>query len=117
MNSKNLESKSLIGINCEAYLDDVARLMTRKNIGALGVYAANAHDLLGLVTERDLTLALAKGLDPKQTKVSELMTRSPVVVLGPISFSEAAQLMRSRHVRHLIVNQEGSNRIVSIRDL
>lgn len=112
-----METYSLIGIVSSAHLNDVARVLTDKNIGALGVYAHNAHDLVGVVTERDLVHALARGLDPEQTAVTEVMTGSPIVAEGPISRWEAARLMHEGDVRHLIVRDGEGHRIVSIRDI
>ena len=54
MSSQALASKSLIGIVRSASLADAARLMVHKNIGALGVYSVDQHELLGVITERDI---------------------------------------------------------------
>ena len=62
-------------------------------------------------------IALARGIDPVETSVVDAMTKSPVVTEGPVSAAEAAPLMRRSHVRHLIVKQGDSDRILSIRDL
>lgn len=112
-----LESKSLIGILWSASLGDAARLMVIKNIGALGVYSSDEHDLLGVITERDITQAVADDFDPARTRVADAMSDSPLVADGPVTASEAAQLMGEGHVRHLIIKQDGSDRIVSIRDV
>jgi CBS domain-containing protein len=117
MQNPDLETKSLIGIVASADLAQAARLMVKKNIGALGVYANDQHNLVGVITERDVTRAVAKGLDAVRTPVSEVMTDSPLVAEGPISRSAAAEMMRSGHVRHIIVRLDGSDRIVSIRDV
>ena len=117
MASQAPSSRSLIGIVRSASLADAARLMVDKNIGALGVYSFDEHDLLGVVTERDVTRAVAQGLDPVLTLVTQAMTGSPLVVEGPVTHAEAAELMRRGHVRHLIIKQDGSDRIISIRDL
>lgn len=117
MNGQALASKSLIGIVRSAGLADAAHLMVQKEIGALGVYSLDQHELLGVITERDITRAVAGGLNPADTCVSEAMSASPLVAEGVITRAEAAELMRKGHVRHLIIKQDGSDRIVSIRDL
>ncbi len=117
MNSQAVASKSLIGIVWSADIVDAAQVMVEKNIGALGVYSSDEHDLMGVITERDITGAVAQGLDPARTRVTEAMSTSPLVAEGPISRSDAAELMRKGHVRHLIIKQDGSDQIVSIRDL
>ena len=117
MRNPALASKSLIGIVGSARLADAARLMVHKNIGALGVYSLDQHDLVGVITERDITRAVAHGLEPTHTHVTEVMSASPLVAEGRITPSEAEQLMQRGHVRHLIIKQNGSDRIVSIRDV
>lgn len=117
MSSQALASKSLIGIVRSASLADAARLMVHRDIGALGVYSVDQHELLGVITERDIARAVARGLDPTHTCVSEAISDSPLVAQGPITRAEAAEVMRKGHVRHLIIKRDGSDRIVSIRDL
>lgn len=117
MSRRSVETKSLIGIISSAGLDDAARVLSDKDIGALGVYAPNARDLVGVVTERDLSHAIAHGLDPAKTRVSEVMTTPVLVAQDPVTSTEAARLMKERHVRHLIVKCGDSDRIVSIRDV
>ena len=117
MSSQALASKSLIGIIRKASLADAARIMVHKNIGALGVYSVDQHELLGVITERDITRAVARGLDPTHTPVSEAMSHSPLLAEGAITRAEAAEVMRKGHVRNLIIKRDGSDRIVSIRDL
>lgn len=117
MTGQALVSKSLIGIVWSASLADAARLMVDKNISALGVYSSDGHDLLGVITERDVTRAVSEGLDPAQTRVSDAMSDSPLAVDGPVRHEEAAELMRKGYVRHLIIKQDESDRIVPIRDI
>jgi len=117
MSSQALASKSLIGIVRKASLADAARLMVDKNIGALGVCSVDQHELLGVITERDIMRAVARGLDPTHTGVLEAMSHSPLVAEGAITRAGAAEVMRKGHVRHLIIKRDGSDRIVSIRDL
>ena len=117
MSHMTLVSKSLKGIVWSADLISAARVMKDENIGALGVYSSDGHDLLGVITERDMTHAVADGLDLSTTRVGRVMTDAPLSVEGPVTREEASKLMRAGHVRHLILKEDGSDRIVSIRDL
>jgi len=77
------------------------------------------HDkrFCGIFTERDLMWVAAQGKDLSQVKLSEVVNDFPLVVRGPIDETEAIDRMQSAHVRHLIVEESGDYRIVSMRDL
>ena len=116
MSDDMIRGNALIGVAKDSDVASAAGVMLRENIGALGVY--DGDDLLGILTERDLTRVVAEYRDVRETSVHDAMTISPLSAEGPISRESAATLMRENHVRHLILKDEdGSDRIVSIRDL
>jgi CBS domain-containing protein len=117
MENETLSARSLTGIVKSAAVADAARLMVRKNIGALGIYSPDGHELIGIVTERDITRAVAESMDTEKESVTEVMSSAPVVVEGELTKTEAAELMKEGYVRHLIISDHGADRIVSIRDL
>jgi CBS domain-containing protein len=110
-----IRGNELIGVEKTIDVASAAGIMLRENIGALGVY--DGEELLGILTERDLTRIVAEYRDPATTLVSDAMTIEPMSAAGPITRSEAAELMDRGHVRHLILKEGDSDRIVSIRDL
>jgi CBS domain-containing protein len=63
----------------------------------------------GIVTERDVTWKVAgKGLDPKNVKVAEIMSR-PLITIDPnADLIEAAKIMKQHKIRRLAVIKEGS---------
>ena len=74
--------------------------------------------MIGIVTERDVVKAVAQGLDPKETRVKDLMT-SDIVTIGPMTtLKEAAEIMATKWIRHLPI-MEGSKVVgmISQRDL
>ena len=74
--------------------------------------------LIGIVTERDVVKVVARGGDPKQTTLKDIMT-TDIVTIGPMtSLKEAAEIMAGKWIRHLPI-MEGSKVVgmISQRDL
>ena len=82
------------------------RAMTAEKIGALIVM--DGERLIGIFTERDaLNKVLAAGLDPVNTKVSEVMTKDPYCIPPTTTVGEAMQLITQRRFRHLPIVENG----------
>lgn len=96
---------------------ECAQKMAREEVGSL-VIEQNGK-VLGIITEQDLARkALAKGLDPKTTKVSELMTKK-VHTIGPDQdIYEAVLKMGKEKIKHLpVVEQDKLMGIISYKDI
>jgi CBS domain-containing protein len=112
-----VEAHKLIGIAQSAFVLDAAKKMFEEGIGALGVYTTDGKELVGIVTERDVTRSVAEGHDPSDTHVSVIMSRHPIGVVGHVTRHEAEKIMKDGHVRHLIVHEDGRDKIISLRDV
>jgi CBS domain-containing protein len=97
---------------------EAATMMTSANVAAIVVIDDDGK-LVGIITERDLTRrAIAKGLDPKETPIGDIMTANPDTLAPDDSAGDALELMQSRHFRHLpVVDGDICVGMVSIRDL
>jgi CBS domain-containing protein len=97
-------------------LTQAADRMWGQQTGSLLVMAG--EELLGIVTERDVMKAVARGLDLAATPVSAVMTASVLTVTPETSLHEAAGHMATRWIRHLPVIVDGKvTGMVSQRDL
>lgn len=94
--------KDPITIRPEAPVIEAAKLIRDKAIGS--VIVADEKNVLGIVTERDLTRrVMAEDKDPKKVRVSDVMS-SPIVSIAPDrEAGDAAQLMRKKGIRRLAV--------------
>jgi CBS domain-containing protein len=97
-------------------LKAAAALMWSNQTGSLLVM--DSDDLRGIITERDIMKAVARGLDPAATPVSSVMTRDVLTVAPDTPLYEAARHMAARWIRHLpVVDGDTVVGIVSQRDL
>ena len=94
---------------------------TAQKMVELGVSSAVVSDygrMIGIVTERDLTRAVAGRVHTSEARVREWMTPDPITLTKDASASEAAAIMLENRFRHIpIVEDERTIGIVSIRDV
>jgi len=96
---------------------DAARYMVQHNVGAAPVL--EGANLVGIFSERDImSKVVTQGLDPKTTRIAEVMSTT-LRTLAPESSCEDAMVVMQEHgIRHLAVCD--GNRLVgflSLRDL
>lgn len=74
--------------------------------------------LAGIVTERDVLKAVARGRDVDKALTGDLMSRDVLTVSPDTPLHVAARVMASRWIRHLPVVESGRVvGVVSLRDL
>lgn len=110
MNRTNLTESA------SATLRESASRMWKQQTGSLIITDDSA--ILGIITERDIMKAVARGDDLDSTPISAVMTRTVLTVAPDTSIAEAAQHMATRWIRHLPVVSDGQLvGMVSQRDL
>ncbi|MFP5223330.1 MAG: diguanylate cyclase domain-containing protein [Acidobacteriota bacterium] len=60
----------------------------------------------GIVTERDMVVFLADRLDLDSTPIDRVMSRPVISVTGMLPVHQAAEIMRGKAIRHLVVTDE-----------
>jgi CBS domain-containing protein len=95
-----------------------AYLMKRANATALIVTQAQTGQPVGIITDADVSHAVADGKDPNDVRIYQVMTTDPIVVNTTTSIRDAARLMTSKRFRHLpVVGDAGLVGIVDITDV
>ena len=90
----------------EASVFDAAKLMAAGSIGAVMIVEHEA--LKGIFTERDLMCrVLVKELDPKATRLAEVMTPNPRTVSPEKTYGYALVMMQESGFRHAPVIEDG----------
>jgi CBS domain-containing protein len=116
MHVSEIMQTALVTSSPEASVLEVARLLTRRRVGACLILEDG--ELAGIFTERDLLHVVAAGEDGRDRRVAEVMTRDVTMAPPDAEVLWAAETMRSLGVRHLPVGEGGHVvGIVSIRDL
>ena len=106
-------------IRPQATLAEAAKKMASQDIGSLPV-CAERRQVVGIITDRDITVrAVARGMDPNQTRVEEVMTRDVLSCSSEAEVEHACELMQSRQVRRLLVTGQDDTPvgIVSLGDI
>ena len=107
MRVRDLMSKSVVTIAPEESAALAARLLSRHELAALPVCAADGT-LVGIVTDRDIvTRCVAAGEEPGRVPVRDIMSPAPSVITPETPISDAARLMAQRQVRRLPVVEQG----------
>jgi CBS domain-containing protein len=116
MKVSDLQQHELFTAQAEESLEGAADRMSWHEVGALPVL--EGQHLVGIITERDLTAALAEGADPVTTPMSDYMTPAPEVLRPDSELVEAAHLMLELGIRHLPVVRGGHLvGVLSMRDV
>ena len=112
---RNHMSRDLLSVEPGDAITEVAQRMVERNLGA--VLVLEGGRLAGIMTERDLMRAVARGLHGDAV-VSEHMSKDPETVEADDTTQHAAVLMIHGGFRHLPVVERGDVvGILSIRDL
>lgn len=101
-----------------ATVEEAAKRMEVGNVGVLPVLEGTR--LVGLVTDRDIVVrTLAQGLDPKTTKIKDIMTKEVVTCSIDQSLDEAGRLMGENKIRRLMVIDKNGDfmGVISLGDL
>jgi CBS domain-containing protein len=108
-------SRDLLSVQPGLSLGEVAQRMVAKDVGA--VLVTEGKRLVGILTERDVLRAVARGID-ESTTVADWMTRDPETLEPDESTEHAAVLMIHGGFRHLPVTENDEVvGMLSIRDL
>jgi len=107
----------VVSVDPDSTLREAASVMHAREVGSVAIVVDDA--LEGILTERDILNAVAKGLEFDDEVVSSHMTLLPDTFGPELSVQDAADWMLATGYRHLPV-VEASGRVfgmVSIKDI
>ena len=105
--------KDVITISLNLTIEYAAKIMAYHKISSILVMSKD--ELIGILTEKDiLTRVVAKGINPRESLVKDVMT-SPVITVGPdTSLEEANRLMQEYKIKKLPVIASNKKKLMGI---
>jgi CBS domain-containing protein len=95
-------TKQVVYLPAATPLDEAARAMREADIG--DVVVTDGPNLAGMVTDRDIVIrAVAENKVPANTTIGDVVSHDIVMIEQTATVSEAANLMRERAVRRILV--------------
>ena len=91
-------------IKPDASLKQAASLMAKLRIGSLVVIYKSRPQ--GIITEGDISRAVAKGLNPTKDHVKSIMSKPLITITGDLRVEEAARVMSNANIKKLPVVEE-----------
>ena len=106
MSLERFRRTKLVTLNGQSKAYQAARAMADNHIGA--VLVSDPRGLAGIVTDRDLALAvLGGGLDPTSTNLSEIMSEDVVACDVGSDLAEVVRLMQEHSIRRVPITDAG----------
>jgi len=109
---------TVLTIKPESLVSELVALLAEHNIGAL-VVSADGRTIAGIVSERDVVHAVARGAESLQQPVSSIMTATVFCAPPDANVDDLMQIMTDKRVRHIPVTDPDGvlQGIVSIGDV
>jgi len=104
---KDLMTQNIISVLPETSVVEATRIMSARDISSILIKTGD--DYIGIFTDRDvMRKVVASGLDPNDTVVREIMSSPLITISEDAGIEEAAEKMRDRKIRRLVVINESA---------
>ena len=117
MKVAEIMSTNIVTINSLATIAEAARVMKRHHVRALIVDRVSEEDAYGIITETDISQAVANAKNPEATYVCAVMTKPCIVVNPDLAVEYIANLFARTKIRIAPVIKDQLLGIVSITDI
>ena len=92
---------------------DIAKKMIAQNISSVPI-TDDEGEIIGILTERDVVKIVANELPPGGISAMSLMSFPTVKIKEKAPIEEAAKIMATKKLRHLIVEDTYGTRVVGV---
>jgi CBS domain-containing protein len=113
---ESIAEKDYVTLSEDTLVAQAAKVMRDKDVlSVLVVAGEKSNEPFGIVTERDIIYRLvAENKDPFKVILKDIMSSPLIKIAEEESVKDAILLMRSKHIRRLVVKKTGSNDITGI---
>ncbi len=117
MTVRDAMSREVLTVGPSHTLRQVSVAMHARKVGAAVVVDPDGEGA-GIITERDVLVAIAEGTDPDSETVGDHQTQDIVYATPGWTLNQAAEAMMRGGFRHLVVLEDGEvTGILSVRDI
>ena len=112
----NKKGNKVFTTSKNTYVGEIASTLAKENIGAIVIVEKDV--VIGILSERDIVRGFTEKKSVRNTKASELMTKSVITCNTKNATEELLELMVKKHFRHIpVVENNKLIGIISIGDL
>ena len=112
-----LIERSCVTTRADCPLDDLIAILAKRRIGTV-VVVDRDHQVIGIVSERDIIRHLSTGGTTADTLTKNIMTSKVITVENNVTSAQLMQLMTEHRIRHVPITRDGKLvGIVSIGDV
>ena len=113
MKARDIMTSKVVMVEEGITVAEAVTTMAEKNVSSLIVNRKNEDDAYGIITRRDVVnKVVAEGIEPKEIKVADIMTKPQLTIPPSLSIKYVARLMMHTGVRRMPVYD--SRRIIGI---
>jgi CBS domain-containing protein len=112
----DIAEKDYVTLSEDTLVGEAAKVMKDKDVlSVMVVSSEKSNEPIGIVTERDILYRLiAENKDPFKVTLKNVMSSPLITIAEEESVKDAILLMRSKHIRRLVVKKAGGNDITGI---
>lgn len=104
---KIVSPREFVTLDEDTIVAEAAKVMRDKDISCVIVVRRGSQEPIGIVTERDMLYrVLAKNIGPYKVTLQKIMSSPVVTIDEQFSVADAISLMRSKHIRRLMVTRK-----------
>jgi CBS domain-containing protein len=112
-----LIERSCVTTYADCPLDDLIAILVERRIGTVVVVNSD-HQVIGIVSERDIIRHLSTGGKTANSVTKNIMTSKVITVENNVTSAQLMQLMTEHRIRHVPITRDGKLvGIVSIGDV